>query len=201
MDRKEYMKNWYQKNKEWVKEYTRINKDRIASNRRKKHLDNRDEENYKCLNYYYTHLEDRREKARKWKENNKERVRQYMIKWREENREHRKEYKDEYNKEHPEQKDKKRFMEYRRRVKKRNNGGSHTYQEWIALKDRYDNRCAKCGINESLVKITEDHIKPISLGGSDNIDNIQPLCQSCNSQKSTKEIRFTTLFGMYKYWR
>lgn len=57
---------------------------------------------------------------------------------------------------------------------------THTAIEWEHLKNICGHRCVRCGADETLVK---DHIKPIYQGGSDGIDNIQPLCRSCNSSK------------------
>lgn len=57
--------------------------------------------------------------------------------------------------------------------------GSHTKEEWSAMLSAIP-MCVKCGAQEHLVK---DHIIPIYQGGSDGIDNIQPLCHSCNSSK------------------
>jgi len=63
----------------------------------------------------------------------------------------------------------------------------HTHDEWIALCKKYGNRCLCCGKKN---KLTLDHVVPLSLGGKDTIDNIQPLCGSCNSKKHTKIIDY-----------
>ena len=38
--------------------------------------------------------------------------------------------------------------------------------------------------------LTVDHVVPLSLGGGNGIDNIQPLCQNCNSSKGKGTIRY-----------
>jgi 5-methylcytosine-specific restriction endonuclease McrA len=57
---------------------------------------------------------------------------------------------------------------------------THTDEQWWELVAEFDCRCACCGAAGPLAK---DHIIPIYQGGSDGIDNIQPLCRSCNSRK------------------
>ena len=58
--------------------------------------------------------------------------------------------------------------------------GTHTDEQWNSMLSFHEHKCAKCGSSENIVK---DHITPIYKGGSDGIDNIQPLCRSCNSAK------------------
>jgi len=60
--------------------------------------------------------------------------------------------------------------------------GSFTEEEWNALCDRYGNICLSCG--EEIV-LTVDHVIPLSLSGTNTIENIQPLCLSCNCRKGT----------------
>lgn len=76
------------------------------------------------------------------------------------------------------------FFSRRRRVRKLFIGGSHTLEEWHMVKQLYGNACANCGRID--VAIHQDHKIPLARGGTDNIDNIQPLCKPCNSSKGTR---------------
>jgi 5-methylcytosine-specific restriction endonuclease McrA len=69
-------------------------------------------------------------------------------------------------------------------------GLTHTFGEWDLLKKQYGYTCPCCKKSEPEIKLTEDHIIPLSKGGSDLIENIQPLCRSCNCKKHTKIIKY-----------
>jgi 5-methylcytosine-specific restriction endonuclease McrA len=60
--------------------------------------------------------------------------------------------------------------------------GTHTDQEWMDLVARFDFRCVRCGCIPT-GKPCKDHILPIYIGGSDAIENLQPLCRQCNTAK------------------
>lgn len=61
--------------------------------------------------------------------------------------------------------------------------GTHTHDQWQDLVSRLSHRCAACGVYGTSVKLEKDHIVPIYQGGSDGIDNLQPLCAACNATK------------------
>lgn len=86
--------------------------------------------------------------------------------------------------------ERKLFLNGRRRVLKLSAEGSHTFEEWEKLKKQCSYICLSCKKQESEIKLTEDHIVPLSKGGSDYIENIQPLCRSCNCKKHNKIIKY-----------
>jgi len=69
-----------------------------------------------------------------------------------------------------------------------NADGKIMASEWRRLCKKFGNKCLCCGRSD--VKLTLDHIVPLSHGGSNTIDNAQPLCNSCNSRKGTRTIDF-----------
>ena len=48
----------------------------------------------------------------------------------------------------------------------------------VFARDNY--KCVRCGSGE---KLTVDHVVPMVRGGTNDIDNLQTLCKSCNSKK------------------
>lgn len=71
-------------------------------------------------------------------------------------------------------------LKARRYAREKQVVGKHSLEEWNDLLIEFNNRCAFC---RKKTKLTKDHIVPLSEGGTDYIDNIQPLCKSCNSKK------------------
>lgn len=48
-------------------------------------------------------------------------------------------------------------------------------------------QCQSCGLDQKLdptTKLTIDHIIPLATGGSNDMSNLQTLCQRCNQKKS-----------------
>lgn len=84
----------------------------------------------------------------------------------------------------PKYKELRSTLEHKRRAIKKGNGGSHTVAQWKAILVASNYTCKHCGRTD--VKLTKDHIIPLTKGGTDNADNLQPLCSSCNSRKGNR---------------
>lgn len=80
----------------------------------------------------------------------------------------------------------KKILDYKRKAKIK---GQFTLNEWEKLKEKYHFTCPACGEKENEMKwnkLTVDHINSLSKGGTNTIENIQPLCLSCNCKKNNK---------------
>ena len=82
-----------------------------------------------------------------------------------------------YCKNHPENTS---HLKARRYAREKGAIGSHALKEWQDLKKSCGYKCVGCG---NVGPLTKDHITPLSEGGTDYIENIQPMCRSCNSKK------------------
>lgn len=82
-----------------------------------------------------------------------------------------------------------------RKARKLGNGGTFTAMQWRMVKARYNYTCLRCGKREPEIKLSPDHVVPLAMGGANSIDNIQPLCVSCNCRKHAKHIDYRPAFS------
>lgn len=59
-----------------------------------------------------------------------------------------------------------------------------TIKQWIDCIKEFDKKCAYCGKEK---KLTQEHFIPLSKGGEYSINNIIPVCGSCNSSKQDRD--------------
>jgi 5-methylcytosine-specific restriction endonuclease McrA len=76
------------------------------------------------------------------------------------------------------------------RAKQAGYTGPHfTATQWRELVEACGGRCLRCGAHEDL---TVDHVIPLGRGGSNAIENIQPLCAVCNGIKGCETTDYRT---------
>lgn len=81
---------------------------------------------------------------------------------------------------------------HRYAMRVRQNGGEFSAEEWAEVKRRQNYRCPRCGRAEPEIKLTVDHVIPVSKGGRNDASNLQALCGRCNSSKHTKHVDYRT---------
>ncbi len=83
------------------------------------------------------------------------------------------------------------------RSRKSNSTGGFCQDDVLQLLQNQKNKCVYCKQEISQHNSHLDHIHPLSLGGTNNISNIQILCAFCNISKSNKAPEdFAQKFGM-----
>lgn len=176
-----------EKHRETARKYVEANKEHIRNIKRKHQAENL--EKYEAASQRY--LDANREKvntqARERRLQDLEHYREIGRNSYERHAEERRQYSLEYYKRFPE---KSVAATNRRRALKLAAKGSHTEKEWQDIKAFYGFKCLKCGQHEPDIKLTRDHVIPLTEGGSDSISNIQPLCARCNSKKNNKHIDY-----------
>jgi len=158
-------------------------KDGLTS-RCKKCLNSKNKQNYRENKQAY------KDRAKAWGEANSDKVKKFKENWRHNNPG----YWNEWRADNPELA---RMHSQRRRAHERAAEGTYTPAEWKALCAEYDYKCVKCG---QQVPLTVDHVIPLSKGGRNSIDNIQPLCLPCNSGKKDRIADYRTGKGGVARW-
>lgn len=172
LERKEYNKQYAQKNKEAInkrrrlhyadnkeifteraKEWRKQHPEQAKIIARRKYIKNRDKILNHVREYRNTHKEEIRERNKRYRENNKEALNVAYA---------------------------------NKRARRRSAIGSHSADEWKELKESYLQMCVYC--NNKFDKLDRDHIIPLIHGGTNYIDNIVPACTSCNSKKNSKSL-------------
>ncbi len=197
----------------WSKEYYRDNREKILEKRREHYQVNREKilekrieyskahpekcrENKKkylkdnaksCRKYLKFNIEKERERLRKYRRDNPEKCRERCRKYRRDNPEKVKERVRKWQKNNPE---KCRLFRAERREKIKKVIRAYTLQEWKNKLNAANGICIGYEREPHFVgKLTMDHIIAIDkapIGFVYTINDIQPLCFSCNVRKSNK---------------
>jgi 5-methylcytosine-specific restriction endonuclease McrA len=139
--------------------------------------------------YYLRNREILLAKSKKWNKENKDKMKVIRRKWRIKNQKKNRELAKSWGLRNRE------YVFYNAKIqdfKRRKAIGKFSLKEWNTLKKKFNYRCAIC---KKRKKLTIDHIIPLNKGGTNFIDNIQPLCNQCNCSKGDKLMPVETKRG------
>jgi 5-methylcytosine-specific restriction endonuclease McrA len=177
--------------------YTEEQRERRRASDRLRYAKNRLKQLLRTRKYREEHKEKRMQTERNWRKNNKEYIKNYNKQyyashieeakalhqaWYEKNGDHDKARHREYASKN---KERRCLIEAKRRALKKNAPiADLTMPQWRAIKDHYGHKCVYC--NRKSQRLTQDHITPLSKGGTHTFANIVPACRSCNSKKGNR---------------
>lgn len=207
LKRNEYMRQWNAKHRESVsilqKRYRLNNPEKVAAQQKAKYerwkrekpeelreLNKKAQIKYALKKVWL--LPENKEKniirGREWRLNHPGETTKRVAEWRKLHPEEAKENRRKWNRENSE---KNKISHLNNKIKREKCDGKFTVKEWIEKKKEYNFTCPACGKKEPDIKLSVDHINPLILGGTNYIENIQPLCIPCNSRKNGKYIKYT----------
>lgn len=144
--------------------------------------------------YYEDHKDAIKARSKGWQHQNPEKKKAYNAKWAAENKETTRRYAREWQ---AANKDLYRSIQKRWRTEHvgywrlrasqlKNTRSDFTFDQWVELLGEFNHSCAYC--LRSDVKLTMDHMTPLSKGGEHTRSNIVPACKPCNSRKKDRSI-------------
>ena len=191
---KKYNKERYQKLKNnphvrGKRKETRKGADKKYRNnpKHKEEKKKRDKKNWQKVKNNIEYKKKKKEYDKEYWEKNKDILNKQSREYRKNNPDRRKETSKKYNKNHPEMIKK---HNRKRRAMKNNIVDAFSDKEWLQKLKNTFGVCPKCNKYVGIAHLTLDHIKPISKakeGQVYTIDDVQPLCGSCNSSKGNRE--------------
>lgn len=119
-----------------------------------------------CHKYYLKNKSKKLAQTREWAKNNPEKRVVIRARWNKKNRTH------------------KNFLNRLYLYRKKNAQGTVSLEEIKELCSKHP-ICPYCLMKKPN---TIDHVKPLSKGGTNDIENMLPACVSCNSKKGAKTI-------------
>lgn len=72
-----------------------------------------------------------------------------------------------------------------RKINKARTPFTKSIRHEVFKRDNY--KCVECGATKENTVLHIDHIIPVSQGGTDELDNLQTLCETCNLAKSNRK--------------
>lgn len=165
------------------KAWHNANKERNAANKKAWRETNKERKDAIDKAWYEANKERKAAYMKARYEANKERLTAATRAWRKANKERHAAYMKAWNKANS---DARNVINRNRRARERSAEGTHTKAELQALRAKQGNMCAGCLRCLKHIKSHVDHIMPLALGGTNDIDNLQYLCARCNLSKGKK---------------
>lgn len=85
---------------------------------------------------------------------------------------------------YPEDGPNKNYLNGKEKIEKKRNPIESRLRHEVFKRDDY--QCKECRKSNKESTLHADHILPVSQGGTDELDNLQTLCQACNLAKSNR---------------
>lgn len=130
--------------------------------------------------YRAAHLQERHAYEKAYRDKHKDKALAYAAAYRPLHRAERRQFEKAYKLSHPD-----KILTIRRRRRARKAGAPRndlTHAQWLEIQEAQDHRCYYCD-KRGKGKLTQDHILPLSQGGSHTLHNVIGACRSCNSKK------------------
>lgn len=188
-DRKAYMEVYREENREELlqhgREYYHANQDRSLVMMKQYRDANREILNAKKREFHEVHKDTINAKRKQWYDNlSPDEKEEYLAKHREyysNNAEQMKAYHRQWNKENL---DKGLINQNKRRAMKAQLNENFTYDDYIYVRELFNDSCANCGSTENLHL---DHHRPLSKGNPLTRENAVLLCATCNYKKHKRD--------------